>query len=262
MVPNAAQVTSRLVRLGALPESERRDVLRQTHALEGRIFRCVEPFESYAARVLDHGVSEAWVWLLEDAGQLVGYNVILYRARDYRSERIGVYNANVGLLPEYRGHNRTVATGLRLAIPRLLLEPRRRLYFHAYLMSPSIYVMMDKYSDQMWPAPRTDPPSDDVLALIEYLRGENGAPRLDPADPWVVRLPTSIDENDAEIAAWLKSDRPSVRYFFEKNPHYREGGALVLLVPLTLPNLLRAIGRVAARQVGFARANQQRQLHQ
>jgi hypothetical protein len=252
-----AQLTSRLVRLGALPEGERRDVLRRTHALEGRIFRSVEPFESYAGRVLDSGVSEAWVWLLDDAGDLVGYNVIVYRARDYRDERIGVFNANVGLLPEYRGHNRTVATGLRLAIPRLVLEPRRRLYFHAYLMSPSIYVMMDKYSDQMWPAPRTDPPSDDALALVEYLRAENGPPLLDPADPWVVRLPTSIDENDDEMAAWRKSDRPSVRYFFEKNPHYHEGGALVLLVPLTLANLLRALGRLAARQVGFARPKRQ-----
>jgi hypothetical protein len=261
MVRNAAHAASRLVRLGALPESERRDVLRRTHALEGRIFRSVEPFEAYAVRVLDGGVSEAWVWLLEDAGELVGYNVIVYRARDYRGERIGVYNANVGLLPDYRGHNRTVATGLRLAIPRLVLEPQRRLYFHAYLMSPSIYVMMDKYSDRMWPAPRTDPPSDDVLALVEYLRSENGPPRLDQADPWVVRLPTSIDENDDEMAMWRKSDRPSVRYFFEKNPHYREGGALVLLVPLTLPNLLRAVGRVAARQVGFARPKQQRQPH-
>ena len=259
MVRDAAQVTGRLVRLGALPESERRDVLRATHALEGRIFRSVEPFESYAARVLNPGVSDAWVWLLEDAGALVGYNVILYRARDYRGERIGVYNANVGLLPEYRGHNRTVATGLRLAIPRLLLEPHRRLYFHAYLMSPSIYVMMDKYSDQMWPAPRTDPPSDDVLALVEYLRAESGPPRWDPANPWVVRLPTSIDENDDELAAWRTSDRPSVRYFFEKNPHYRDGGALVLLVPLTLANLLRAVGRLAARQVGFARPKPQRQ---
>ena len=47
----------------------------------------------------------------------------------------------------------------RLAIPRLVREPRRRLYFHAYLLHPSIYVMMDKYSELMWPTPRTDPRS-------------------------------------------------------------------------------------------------------
>ena len=50
------------------------------------------------------------------------------------------------------------------------------------------------------------------------------------------------------LSGWLRSSRPAARYFFEKNPHYREGGALTILVPLTLPNLLRAVGRVMTQQ--------------
>src|SRR5262249_44970535 len=49
---------------------------------------------------------------------------------------------------------------------------------------------------------------------------------------------TSVIKGDEEIAGWLRSSRPSARYFFERNPHYREGGALTILVPLTLANPL------------------------
>lgn len=238
---------SRLVDVSALSDRERRALLARAHALEGRIFRSVEPFDVYATRVLDAGAREVWAWILEDrGGNLVGYNVILYHEREYRGQSIGVYNANVGLLPEYRGHNRTVATGLRLAIPRLLREPRRRLYFHAYLLHPSVYVMLDKYATTLWPSARSHPPPPEALDLLAWLGSRTGAPPAwEPDNPWVVRLATAIDEGDAEMASWRCSNRPSVRYFFDKNPHYREGGALALLVPLTLDNLGRAAARLA-----------------
>lgn len=243
-----------LIDASALSPADRRGLLQRTHALEGQIFRTVEPFETYASRVID--ARELWVWTLEDPdGRLVGYNVIVYDEHDYRGKPIGVYGANVALLPDYRGHNRTVATGLRLAIPRLLREPRRRLYFHAYLVHPSIYVMMDKYAATMWPAPRTDPPSQDALELMAFLASRGAAPpRWDPANPWVVRLATAVADDDHEIASWLRSRRPSARYFFEKNPHFGDGGALALLVPLTLTNLLRAVGRVATQRFKRGRA--------
>lgn len=239
---------SGLIDAGALDVEARRALLRRTHALEAEVFRGVEPFESYAARVVN--ARELWIWTLEDpGGGLVGYNVIVYDEHEYKGKPIGVYRANVALRPEYRGHNRTVATGLRLALPRLVREPRRRLYFHAFLLHPSIYVMMDKYAETMWPTPRTDPPSPEALDLVAFLEGRGAPPRWDPADPWVVRLGTALAEDDEEIASWLRSERPSARYFFEKNPHYRRGGALVLLVPLTIGNLLRAVGRLATRRL-------------
>ena len=239
---------SDLIAASRLDADARRALLQRTYALESQIFRNVEGFDDYARRILEHG--ELWVWTLEDPdGRLVGYNVITYDEYDYRGAPIGVYRANVALLPDYRGHNRTVATGLRLALPRLVRRPGRRLYFHSYLQHPSIYVMMDKYSRTMWPTPRCDPPSTDALALIDFLETQGSAPpRWDPASPWVVRLPTSVVEGDEEIAGWLRSSRPAARYFFEKNPHYRDGGALTILVPLTLPNLLRAVGRVMTQQ--------------
>jgi GNAT superfamily N-acetyltransferase len=244
---------SKLIEASALEVGARRALLQRTHELEARVFRGAEPFEVYAARVFD--AHELWIWTLEDPdGQLVGYNVIVYDQHEYRGKPIGIYRANVALLPEYRGHNRTVATGLRLAIPRLLRQPRRRLYFHAYLLHPSIYVMMDKYAETMWPTPRTDPPSPDALDLMTFLESRGGPPRWDPANPWVVRLDTSVAEDDAEIASWLKSERPSARYFFQQNPHYRNGGALVLLVPLTMTNLLRAVVRVATQRMKRSRS--------
>jgi hypothetical protein len=243
---NPPPARSQLIHASALEEAERRALLQRTHALEGQVFRSVEPFEAYAARLQS---ADLWVWTLEDpGGRLVGYIVIVYEEHEYRGKPIGVYRAHVALLPEYRGHNRTVATGLRLAIPRLVREPRRRLYFHAYLLHPSIYVMMDKYSEVMWPTPRTDPPPEDVLDLVRFFESQGGPPRWDPSSPWVVRLATAVFENDEEIASWLRSERPSARYFFERNPHYREGGALVLLVPLTMTNLLRAVLRVATQR--------------
>lgn len=244
---NAPPARSALIHASALEPGARRALLQRTHALEAQLFRSVEPFEAYAARVME--ARQLWVWTLEDpSGRLVGYNIILYDEHEYGGRPIGVFRANVALLPEYRGHNRTVATGLRLALPRLVREPRRRLYFHAFLLHPSIYVMMDKYAETMWPTPRTDPPSPEVLGLVAFLESRGAPPRWDPTNPWVVRLDTSLAEDDEEIKSWLQSERPSARYFFEKNPHHRSGGALVLLVPLTVANLLRAVGRVVTQR--------------
>src|SRR5688572_25187296 len=194
------KMRNKLIDLRTLSADERRALLQQTHALEGRIFRSTEPFDAYASRILDPQATEAWAWTLTDgAGRLAGYNVIVYHDLEYRGRPIGVYHANVGLLPEYRGHNRTVAAGLRLSIPRLLLEPKRKLYLHSYLVHPSIYVMMDKYAEEMWPAPRTDPGSPELIELLEFLRRQQGPPLWEPSNPWVVRLPASIDEDDEEM---------------------------------------------------------------
>lgn len=46
---------SRLVDVSALSDRERRALLARARALEGRIFRSVEPFDDYATRVLDAG---------------------------------------------------------------------------------------------------------------------------------------------------------------------------------------------------------------
>ena len=238
---------SELIDASALGTEARRALLQRTHALEEEVFSSVEPFEAYATRVMS--AQQLWIWTLEDAGgRLVGYNVIVYDEHEHRGRPIGVYRANVALRPEYRGHNRTVATGLRLALPRLVREPRRRLYFYAFLLHPSIYVLMDKYAGTMWPRPRTDPPPPEALDLLAFLESRGAPPRWNASDPWVVRLDTSVAEDDEEIASWLRSERPAARYFFQRNPHYRRGGALVLLVPLTVTNLLRAVARVAAQR--------------
>lgn len=241
---SSSTLSSRLVTLHTLGHSECRGLLSRIHAVQREVFHEVGSVDMFSDFVLGAGASELYAWLLErrDDGQLVGYNVIRYHECDVAGRRAGVYYADVGLLPGYRGQNRTLAAGLRLAIPRLLRNPGQPLFFHSFLQHPSIYVVIEKHARTFWPKQGAPVPPH-VAELVRTLNRQSRVAPWSPGDDWIVRLPTFINETAEQRAALHASTRPAVRYYLERNPHYAEGASLVLLIPLTLGNLLSGVKR-------------------
>jgi hypothetical protein len=224
-------------------------LLLRTYRLEGRLFTSVEPFEVYADRIRGSGARHQWLWTFEDADMhLVGYNFVSLFSLEKDGRPIEVLRSNAGLLPEWRRHNRIVGAGLAPCLVQRILRPRASLYLHLWLSHPSGYASVDKYFDVLWPSVRTDPQTPEVLELARYLNEQFGARCTDPSDPFLVEIPTAVDEPADETRAWTESARPGVQYFLNRNPDYRRGKALTILVPVELGTIARL-----AVKLGFSR---------
>jgi hypothetical protein len=220
-------------------------LLLRTHRLEERLFTSIEPFEVYARRVRASDARHQWLWTFEDGQMdLVGYNFVFLHSLEKDGRRIEVLRSNAGLLPAWRRHNRIVGAGLAPCFIQRILRPRASLYLHLWLSHPSGYASVDKYFDELWPSPRTDPQTPESLDIVRYLNEQFGARCADPSDPFLVEIPTAVDDPADETRSWTESARPSVQYFLERNPDYRRGKALTILVPVTMATLATLAGRL------------------
>jgi hypothetical protein len=226
------------------------DLLLRAHGLEEQLFTSVEPFEVYADRTRASAARHQWLWTFEDADmQLVGYNFVSLFSLEIDGRPIEVLRSNAGLLPAWRRHNRIVGAGLAPCFVQRILRPRASLYLHLWLSHPSGYASVDKYFDALWPSPRTDPQTPEVLKIARHLNEQFGARYPDPSDPFLVESATAVDEPADQIRAWTESARPSVQYFLNRNPDYRRGKALTIIVPVEM----RTLATLAVK-LAFSRA--------
>jgi hypothetical protein len=225
-------------------------LLLRAYRLEQRLFTSMEPFELYAGRIRGSDAKHKWLWTFEDAQlDLVGYNYVFLYSLEKDGRCIDVLRSNAGLLPAWRRHNRIVGAGLAPCFLQRILRPRASLYLHLWLSHPSGYASVDKYFDVLWPSPRTDPQTPAALDIARYLNEQFGARCADPSDPFLVESATAVDDPADETRSWTESTRPSVQYFLERNPAYRRGKALTIIVPVTMATLATLAGRLVFSRI-------------
>lgn len=170
-------------------------------------------------------------------GALVGYAVVHRYQRVIKDKPTTIFRAEAGFLPQYRAHGRTFYFyGLQL-LKHLFSHPRGDIFYLGMLVHPSSYVVFARYFDEMYPKGGREIPEDRYQLMVN-MADSFEVPPVDPSDPLIRNIGWRTRE---EKLYWRSTNDPDVMFFRNRNPGYRDGHGLVVLVPITIPNLARAL---------------------
>ena len=212
--------------------------LEEIWALTDRYIDTSQPY--FERKLLE--LPEIGLWRVR-GGELAGLvSLDVYPAdREGRTATI-IFTSSVVTDERFRGRNLVLKTGLRLLVREKLRRPQATAYWFFDTFSYKSYLLAVRNLGDFWPRrDRPTPPGTaafmDQLAQARY--GEDWI-----ADAGVVRRSGQkrLRSTTAPIEEKLLSDR-DVQFFESVNPGHRDGDMLVCLAPLTLRNLLGAIGR-------------------
>lgn len=170
-------------------------------------------------------------------GALIGYAVVHRYQKIIKDRPTTVFRAEAGFLPQYRAHGRTFYFyGLQL-LKHLLSHPTESIFYLGMLVHPSSYVVFARYFDEMYPKGGRETPKDRYQLMVD-MADSFSVPPVDPSDPLIRNIGWRTRE---EKPYWRSTNDPDVVFFRNRNPGYRLGHGLVVLVPITVPNLARSL---------------------
>ncbi|MFO0589662.1 MAG: cyclic nucleotide-binding domain-containing protein [Polyangiaceae bacterium] len=226
-----------------LSPSERSALIDGLYAVHSEIFDGVEK-QAFVKYVVDSKAELTWILLYRgEDNAIVGYLALHVFERRLRGEMTAVFRAEAGTLRAYRGRNASVNFGLRKIIEYLVAHPGRPVFYLGSLVHPSSYSLFAKYGTSLYPSAGNETPPD-ILQFMGELADEFGIPVVDPAHPLVRDVGWITRETDVERRYWRHCDRPAARFFIAQNPGYVDGHGLVTLLPLRLPEMLRAAAHI------------------
>lgn len=170
-------------------------------------------------------------------GALVGYAVVHRYQEVIKDKPITIFRAEAGFLPQYRAHGRTTYFYGHQLLKHLLSHPTESIFYLGMLVHPSSYVVFARYFDDMYPKGGREIPEDRYRLMID-MADSFAVPPVDPSDPLIRNIGWRTRE---EKPYWRSTDDPDVMFFRNRNPDYRLGHGLLVLVPITIQNLARAL---------------------
>jgi len=167
---------------------------------------------------------------------LVGYAVVHRYQEVIKDKPTTIFRAEAGFLPQYRAHGRTFYFyGLEL-LKHLLSHPTENIFYLGMLVHPSSYVVFARYFDEMYPKSGREIPEDKYRLMVN-MADFFAVPPVDPSDQLIRNIGWRTRE---EKPYWRSTNEPDVTFFRNRNPEYGLGHGLVVLVPITIPNIARA----------------------
>ena len=173
-----------------------------------------------------------------DQKMAVGYYAIdLFEIRLNSGEITAIFRAEAGLLGTYRRKHATLSFALAEYCRYKCLHPGRKVYYLGTLVHPSIYHLIYRHTNEMYPTYKCQTPPD-VLRLMCDMAKNLGIGPACRDNPLIVQVGWIVRNDREDLAFWSQCDKPDVKFFLRANPGYREGEGLLTLVPITWKNLL------------------------
>lgn len=243
-------IHSQIINPQSLDPVRRAALVDELFALNCDVFGGVEraAFERY---LIPSAAIRVRIQVLRDDGFLAGYAVAQIYEHD-SPERPLVFRTIVALRPVYRRQSLCSSFLAREGLCVRLAYPLRRLYGFACPVNPASYQVLARYTTELWPCPeRETPPEIEALmgALATHFHLEEEADA-----PGVYHVGWCARQETGEAQAWTATQDAAARFYLERNPRYAEGYGLLVLVPLHIPMLLRALARLAMKRLRVRRA--------
>lgn len=170
-------------------------------------------------------------------GALVGYAVVHRYQKVIKDKPTTIFRAEAGFLPRYRAHNRTFCFYFLELLKYLFSHPRGNAFYLGMLVHPSSYVVFARYFHEMYPKAGGEIPEDRYRLMVN-MADSFAVPPVDPSDPLIRDVGWRTRE---EKQYWRSTNDPDVMFFRNRNPDYRLGHGLVVLVPITIASVTRAL---------------------
>ncbi len=219
-------------------------------ALNCDVFGGVEraAFERY---LIPSAAIRVRIQVLHDDGLLAGYAVAQIYEHEDAEDRPLVFRTIVALRPAYRRRSLCSMFLAREGLCVRFAYPMRRLYGFACPVNPASYQVLARYTTELWPSPeRETPPEIEALmgALATHFHLEEEADA-----PGVCHVGWCTRQQADEAQAWTATQNAAARFYLERNPRYAEGYGLLVLVPMRLTMLARALAKLAMKRLRVRR---------
>jgi hypothetical protein len=165
--------------------------------------------------------------------EIVGYAAVHRYDKKVSTGPVTVFRAEAGLLPQYRAHGTTFYFYTLELLKYRLLHPLQRIFYLGMLVHPSSYLVFARHFHEVYPKHDCEIPAD-MRRLMQSMADDFGIPRVDPVDPMIRRVGWRTRRAKH---FWIRTEDPDVVFFRERNPGYRQGHGLLVLVPITFMNL-------------------------
>lgn len=234
-----------------LPGAERDALCHRLYAIHRRIFSGTIEAE-FRAHVIDPPAELSRIQLYQGpGGDDAGYCAVHRYRRRVAGRDVIVIRAEAGLRPEYRGRGTTYWFGMVCALANKLRHPFTPVYYLGTLVHPSSYHLFWKYFPRVFPYPDGRFAASMRALALELVEGfPDEAVSAD--DPMIRDVGWITIDSPQEVVLAHRPDLPDVWFFKTRNPGYRQGHGLVVLVPITFRNVLAALARRLAEVAGLA----------
>jgi hypothetical protein len=225
-----------------LSSQERHLLSLQMYPLQAQLFTGVD-FDAFRQYVVDSTAWRTWIYLhYSQQGDLVGYLAMHTFRRVIEGQRRQIFRMETGKLPAFRGQDLTILRALGRMLLQSISGLRYESYFFASMVYPASYAMAAKYAPRIWPTFQQPTPTEKQLLMFE-LAANFKLLTTDPTKPYVRHVGWITREHGRQ-PAWNSAVNPHAVYFVEENPTFTQGHGLLTLMPASLADICRAVGRL------------------
>ena len=192
---------------------------------------------------------------IHNGDDLAGFSTVGAYPRRVNGKKLVILRSAFGLKDEYKDGRFPLHgmfykyMGYKL---RNLFTP---VYVAGFMANPLMYAMICKYTLTCYPRRNRETSAtmlkfaDDLLESMNLLRKK--------VRPFVVKIHFQVRFNEQDLARFMASDDPDVNYFLSINPGFRDQMGVMVLVPVTIPNMLYTFFRYQLRRFWKTRRKRQ-----
>jgi len=166
---------------------------------------------------------------------LAGFCTSAAYPRKLNGKKIIVLRSAFGLLDEYK-NGKFPLHGLFYKYMRYKLKHLfTPVYVAGFMANPLMYAMICKYTLTCYPRRNKKVPENMITFKNDLLRSMNLLKKEE--NPFVLKIHFQVRFKETDIERFEKNDDEDVKYFLKINPNYQLQRGVMVLVPVTIPNM-------------------------
>lgn len=178
---------------------------------------------------------------------LAGFCTSAAYPRKVRGKKVVILRSAFGLLDTYK-NGKFPLHGLFYKYMRYKLKHLfTPVYVAGFMANPLMYAMICKYTLTCYPR-RNNAASPEVLEFADDLLDSMNLIRKKVA-PFVLKIHFQVKFKPLDVERFEASTDKDVQYFLNINPGYREQMGVMVLVPVTIPNMIYTFVRYLFRKI-------------
>ncbi|MEO8403774.1 MAG: hypothetical protein ABI480_04245 [Chitinophagaceae bacterium] len=178
---------------------------------------------------------------------LAGFCTSAAYPRRVNGKKIVILRSAFGLLDTYK-KGKFPLQGLFFKYMRYKLRHLfTPVYVAGFMANPLMYAMICKYTLKCYPR-RNDNTPEKILAFKNDLLKSMNLDKKE-VNPFVLKIHFQVKFKETDIDRFVKSTDKDVQYFLSINPGYNDQMGVLVLVPVTLPNMTYTFFRYLLRKV-------------
>lgn len=175
--------------------------------------------------------------------KLIGQNIIRILKLNHKNRPILIFNSRAGVLPEYRSHNLTLNSAIKVAMQLQIRFPAIPMWFVATVTQPKVYTLFASRSVKFYPRYDAEMPEEymDILKSMR-VRHHDVQQRAENIFVHLCDLPKVTPEQLVQLRN--KSD-VHIQYFMQHVPDYFDGMGMMCICKLNVSTIFEASMNIA-----------------